>query len=92
MKVLIDEMDDGMDDKLTSLGYEAYSVRKLNVNEHKGLKTDYKVIIHAWENDMVIITKDSECGQACIENGIKCVLIDSEEILKLAVKKLEEMK
>ena len=29
MKILIDEMDDGMDDRLIQLGYDAYSVKKL---------------------------------------------------------------
>ena len=28
-KILIDEMDDGMDEKLNSLGYDAYSIKKL---------------------------------------------------------------
>ena len=28
MKILIDEMDDGMDDRLIQLGYDAYSVKK----------------------------------------------------------------
>ena len=31
MKILIDEMDDGMDDRLIQLGYDAYSVKKLRV-------------------------------------------------------------
>ena len=29
MKILIDEMDDGMDERLIQLGYDAYSVKKL---------------------------------------------------------------
>ncbi|SVB29453.1 uncharacterized protein METZ01_LOCUS182307, partial [marine metagenome] len=29
VKILIDEMDDGMDEKLSSIGYDAYSVKKL---------------------------------------------------------------
>ncbi len=29
MKILVDEMDDGMDEKLRNLGYDAYSVKKL---------------------------------------------------------------
>ena len=28
MKILIDEMDDGMDERLIQLGYDAYSVKK----------------------------------------------------------------
>jgi len=29
LKILVDEMDDGMDEKLNDLGFEAYSVKKL---------------------------------------------------------------
>ena len=29
MKILVDEMDDGMDERLIQLGYDAYSVKKL---------------------------------------------------------------
>ena len=41
-KILIDEMDDGMDEKLNSLGYDAYSIKKLRA-EGKKLHTDYSV-------------------------------------------------
>ena len=43
MKILIDEMDDGWDEKLKELGYDAYSVKKLRTSGHK-LQTDYSVI------------------------------------------------
>ena len=55
MKILIDEMDDGMDDRLIQLGYDAYSVKKLRA-EGKKLHTDYSVINYAKENDMILIT------------------------------------
>ena len=29
LKILVDEMDDGMDEKLETMGFEAYSVKKL---------------------------------------------------------------
>ena len=31
-KILIDEMDDGMDEKLRELGYDAFSVKKLRTD------------------------------------------------------------
>ena len=43
MKILVDEMDDGMDERLIQLGYDAYSVKKLR-SEGKKLHTDYSVI------------------------------------------------
>jgi len=29
LKILVDEMDDGMDEKLKEIGFDAYSVKKL---------------------------------------------------------------
>ena len=69
MKILVDEMDDGMDERLIQLGYAAYSVKKLR-SEGKKLHTDYSVINYAKENDMILITRDTESGQACEENGL----------------------
>ena len=45
-KILIDEMDDGMDEKLQNIGYDAYSVKKLRADGLK-LHTDYSVINYA---------------------------------------------
>lgn len=87
-KILIDEMDDGWDEKLRSLGYEAYSVKKLR-SSGKKLHTDYSIINYAKENDMILITRDTESGQACAENNIPCVLLDNYEIFKIVVEKLK---
>ena len=43
LKILVDEMDDGMDEKLNTLGFEAYSVKKL-LTQGKKLRTDYSII------------------------------------------------
>jgi len=91
MKVLVDEMDDGWDDKLKTLGYDAYSVKKL-IMEGKKLHSDYSVINYAKENGMVLITRDTESGQACEENNIPCILLDNNEIFKIIVQKLHELK
>ena len=40
------------------------SVKKLRLNGHK-LRTDYSVINYAKENDMILVTRDTESGQAC---------------------------
>ena len=90
MKVLVDEMDDGWDEKLKDLGYDAYSVKKLRADGHK-MRTDYSVINYAKENDMVLVTRDTEIGQACMENGLPYILLDSAEILKIVINKLQEL-
>lgn len=88
MKILVDEMDDGWDEKLRTLGYEAYSVKKL-IMEGKKLHTDYSVITYAKENGMILITRDTESGQACEENNIPCILLDNAEIFKIITEKLK---
>jgi predicted nuclease of predicted toxin-antitoxin system len=89
MKILVDEMDDGWDEKLRNLGYDAYSVKKL-IMEGKKLHTDYSVINYAKENDMILITRDTESGQACEENNLPCILLDNSEIFKIIVDKLKK--
>ena len=88
MKILIDEMDDGMDERLIQLGYDAYSVKKLRV-EGKKLHTDYSVINFAKENGMILVTRDTESGQACEENGLPSILLDHNEIFKIVTEKLK---
>ena len=87
LKILVDEMDDGMDEKLRDMGYDAYSVKKLRA-EGLNLHTDYSVINYAKENSMILITRDTESGEACNENNIPYVLLDSNEIFKIVTEKL----
>ena len=82
VKILIDEMDDGMDEKLSSIGYDAYSVKKLRTQGFK-LHADYSVINYAKENKMILVTRDTESGQACDENSIPCILSVSYTLLTL---------
>lgn len=91
MKVLVDEMYDGIDIKLKEFGYEAYSVKKLIV-EGKKLTSDYSVIKYAEENGMVMVTEDTEVGKACKENNIPCVLLDNETIFKIILEELNQYK
>ena len=87
-KILVDELDDGMDEKLVSMGFSASSVKKLRI-EGKKLHTDYSIINYAKEHDMILITRDTESGQACEENGLPCILLDNDEIFKIVIEKLK---
>ena len=77
-----------MDERLIQLGHDAYSVKKLR-SEGKKLHTDYSVINYAKENGMVLITRDTESGQACEENDLPCILLDNEAIFKIVTEKLQ---
>ena len=88
VKILIDEMDDGMDERLSSVGYDAYSVKKLRTQGLK-LHTDYSIINYAKENEMILVTRDTVSGQACGEYSIPCILLDNNEIFKIVLEKLK---
>ena len=91
MKVLVDEMYDGMDVKLKEFGYDAFSVKKLLL-EGKKLSSDYSVIRYAEENNMVVVTEDVEIGKACKENCIQCVLLDSETLFRIILEELGNLR
>ena len=90
LKILVDEMDDGMDERLKEIGYDAYSVKKLRTEGEK-LRTDYSVINYARDNNMILITRDTESGQACEENNLSYILLDNNEIFKIVVEKLKQL-
>ena len=87
-KILIDEMDNGMDEKLSELGFDAFSVKKLRADGKK-LHTDYSIINYAKEHDMILVTRDTENGQACQENDLPVILLDNAEIFKIVLEKLK---
>jgi len=87
-KILVDEMDDGMDERLNMMGYDAYSIKKLRA-QGKKLHTDYSVINYAKENNMILVTRDTESGQACEENNLPCILLDNDEIFRIVIEKLK---
>ena len=89
LKILVDEMDDGMDENLGKMGFVAYSVKKLRAEGLK-LHTDFSVISYAKKNKMVLITRDTESGEACDENSIPCILLDKDEIFKIVLSKLNQ--
>ena len=90
LKILVDEMDDGMDEKLAKIGFEAYSVKKLRA-EGLNLHTDFSVISYAKKNKMILVTRDTESGEACNENDIPCILLDADELCKRILDNLRKL-
>ena len=89
LKILVDEMDDGMDEKLAKIGFEAYSVKKLRA-EGLNLHTDFSVISYAKKNKMILVTRDTESGEGCNENDIPYILLDADEIFKIVLDSLRK--
>ena len=38
---------------------------------------------------MILVTRDTESGQACQENNLPCILLDNDEIFKIVIEKLK---
>jgi len=49
------------------------------------------VINYAKENGMILVTRDTESGQACQENDLPYVLLDNDEIFKIVIDKLKQL-
>ena len=89
IKILVDETSDGLDKRLQNAGYHAESVKKLRENDKK-MAHDYNVIEYTRKNDMILITKDKEPGEACHANGIKCILLNDDLVFeKIILPELE---
>lgn len=90
MKILIDEMYEGFDDRLKELGYtEVESVKKL-VNDNKPMKSDFSVLKYAKDNDMILVTGDKENEKGCIENNIKYVCPNKDKVFDLILSGLKK--
>ncbi len=85
MKFLVDEMSDGLDEKIQKLGYQAESVKKLRVKEPK-FAHDVYILNYAKENQFVFITKNKEPGKACGDLGIPCIWISDDLIFEKIIK------
>jgi len=40
---------------------------------------------------MILVTRDTESGQACEENNLPFILLDNDEIFKIVVEKLKQI-
>lgn len=89
MEILVDEMYDGLDEKLNALGYKAYSVKKLKEKERL-MGHDFNIIDHVREKRMVLVTKDVENGKACEANNFPCIFVNDDKIFEKII--LEELK
>ena len=50
---------------------------------------NYSIINYAKEHDMILVTRDTENGQACQENDLPVILLDNAEIFKIVLEKLK---
>ena len=72
--LLVDEMYGGLAEKLKGLGYDAVYVKELQAQGKKA-QHDYSIIKRAEEEKMVIVTRDKEMCDGCVEEGVPCICL-----------------
>lgn len=90
MKILVDEMYDGLDELLIKEGHEAQSVKKLIAKGEK-LKSDFSVLNYTRDNGMILVTEDKENEKACIENNIPYVCLNKEQVFHTILESLKKL-
>jgi len=99
MRILVDEMYDGLDIKLEDelkkelQGYAEYtisSVRKLGDSGEK-MHSDYSILKHIDLNKIILITRDNENILACEENEMPYIPLGENPDIKDVVKKIREI-
>ena len=82
LRIMVNDTDDA------TTNWSVYD-DAVTVSSNPPILTDYSVINYAKENGMILITRDTESGQACEENNLPCILLDNEAIFKIVTEKLQ---
>lgn len=79
MKILLDEMYTGMKEYLEALGWEIETVNTIGMQGAE----DSKILGHAKENDLIIVTQDEKLADIAELRHTKCVLVSKKMLAKL---------
>ena len=90
MKILVDEMHEGLVKELRKNDYDVVSVKEL-INKGKKMSSDFSVLTYAKDNDLILISADVENQKGCEENNIKYVPINNEIILNVVLDGLKKL-
>jgi len=84
MKFLLDEHAEYYQKELERQNHETEKAKKLRSEDPK-YRNDYNLIEYAKEQQMTIITKDGDLGQACKDNNYPCIWITEDKIFEKIV-------
>ena len=79
MNVLLDEMYSGLKEYLETLGWEARTVRDVEMQGQK----DKDIVEYAKKNNLLLVTRDHKTADLADLAGVKYVLISSAVIAKI---------
>jgi predicted nuclease of predicted toxin-antitoxin system len=86
VKLLLDEMYAGLKDYFETLGYEVLTAQEAGLKSAK----DRDVVEYAGRHGLVLVTQDQKPAELAELTGVKCVLISSGMIAKIADVKIKE--
>lgn len=86
MKLLLDEMYAGLKEYFETLGYEVLTAQEAGL---KGAK-DRDVVEYAGKHDLLLVTQDQKPAELAELTSVKCILISSAMIAKIADAKIRE--
>jgi len=89
LPILFDEMYEGKSEELRKMGFHSLSVRELRTMGFH-LQHDYSIIKYVEKNRMILVTRDKEVYDGCMENQIPCVLMDQDPTIGSIIESLQK--
>jgi predicted nuclease of predicted toxin-antitoxin system len=86
LKILLDEMYAGLKEYFETLGWEVLTVQEVGLRGGK----DKDIVDYAKKNDLLLVTQDQKPADLADLTGVKCVLISSALIARIADAKIRE--
>lgn len=86
MKLLLDEMYAGLKEYFETLGYEVLTAQETGLKSAK----DKDIVEYAGKYNLVLVTQDQKPAELAELTGVKCVLVSSGMIAKIADAKIKE--
>jgi len=86
LRILLDEMFAGLKEYFETLGWKVMTAQEAGL---RGAK-DKDIADYARKNDMLLVTQDQKPADLAELTGVKCVLISSAMIAKIANEKIFE--
>jgi predicted nuclease of predicted toxin-antitoxin system len=86
MKLLLDEMYAGLKEYFETLGYEVLTAQEAGLKSAK----DRDIVEYAGKHDLVLVTQDQKPAELAELTGVKCVLVSSGMIAKIADAKIQK--
>ena len=86
MRLLLDEMYTGLKEYFETLGYDVLTAQEAGL---KGAR-DRDVVEYAGKHGLILVTQDAKPSELAELTGVKCILISSAMIAKVADAKIKE--